>query len=151
MSSIPSVKIGIVDGTKLYQLLRAYCKDNLSSPIIQAVQNWDGLLFTSSLTLERVIQRLIQKEELTEEEVRKTAESKLALLDIEVVPVKVYQTYPLQSNLQIDDDDASILLLAESIKNFRPEAEVVIISHDKDFRNIVNYLQQKGIVLQGGF
>jgi len=151
MSSIPSVKIGIVDGTKLYQLLRAYCKDNLSSPIIQAVQNWDGLLFTSSLTLERVIQRLIQKEELTEEEVRKTAESKLALLDIEVVPVKVYQTYSLQSNLQIDDDDASILLLAESIKNFRPEAEVVIISHDKDFRNIVNYLQQKGIVLQGGF
>ena len=153
MTSTEQLKVGIADGTKLYQLTRAYCKDNPSSPIVQAVQDWDGLLLTSSITLERVIQSLAKKEKLAEETVRRTAETKLPLLNIQVVSVEVYQTYSYQSNLSLDDDDASILLVAETVKELLPEAEVIIITHDNDFWKevVFNYLQERGIVLQRAF
>ena len=144
------MEVCVLDGSKLYQLLRAYCRERESlSPIVEAVRRFDGLLFTSELTLQRVVRRISEKETIEEEVVRETA--KTALEFLKVRPVEVSVNFYSVPNL--DEDDASILLLAIKLRETFPNSKVAIYSHDKDFwqPEVIELLKDFDITLKRAF
>lgn len=145
--------IGVIDGSKLYQILRAFCYGRESlSPVINALNRMDGIFFTSNLTLSRVISRISEKESCLENREVSEQVAKTVLKLLRIFPIEV-SVHKVTSEIPLDEEDASIVLLAEELRKLHPESKIVIFAHDSDFwkSEVQEFLKEKSIEVRFRF